>query len=154
MASLRRLIAGSFLLCMSMGVSAIWAHHSGANFDNNQQYIFKGTVKKFLWANPHAWIYLDVVKANGKTEFWGFELQGGPNMLRRSGWKPTDVKPGDKVTLQAAIDRTGKRIAAMDTVTTPDGRTLSAWPMGPPSGAPPGAPPGFGPPKKTPVEYK
>jgi hypothetical protein len=150
MASLRRLIAGSFLLCLSIGASTIWAHHAGANFGRDQQYIFKGTVKKFLWANPHAWVYLDVVKANGSTEFWGFELQGGPNMLRRAGWKPNDLKVGDKVTLQAAIDRTGKRIAAMETVTVPDGRTLSAWPDGPRAGGPPGA----GRPKITAVEYK
>jgi hypothetical protein len=147
MASLRRWIAGSLSLCMLMGASAIWAHHSGANFDRNQQYLFKGTVRKVIWSNPHVWIYLDVVKANGRTELWGFELQGGTNMLRRAGWKPTDVKAGDKVTLQAAIDRTGTRIGAMETVQTPDGRTLSAWPKGP------GAPPGFAEPKK-PIEYK
>lgn len=148
--SMRRLIAGLFLLCMSMGASTIWAHHAGANFSRDQQYIFKGTVKKFLWANPHAWVYLDVVKANGSTEFWGFELQGGTNMLRRAGWNPTDLKVGDKVTLVADIDRTGTRIAAMETVTTPDGRTLSAWPKGQGTGVPPG----FGGPKKPAVEYK
>jgi hypothetical protein len=78
-------------------------------------------------------------------------LQGGTNMLRRAGWKPTDLNVGDKVTLRAAIDRTGKRIAAMDTVTIPDGRTLSAWPKRPGSDAPP---PGFGASKKPAVEYK
>lgn len=149
MTSRRQWIAGSLLLCMLSGASIAWAHHAGANFDPNRQYIFKGTVTKFLWSNPHAWVYLDVVKANGKTEFWGFELQGGTNMLRRAGWKPTDLKPGDKVTLQAAMDRSGKRIGAMEMVVTADGRTMSAWPQGAP------APEGVAMPKKpAPIEYK
>lgn len=149
MTSLRRRIASSLLLGMLMGAPTLWAHHAGANFDHNRQYIFKGTVKKFLWANPHSWVYLDIVKANGQTEFWGFELQGGTNMLRRAGWKSNDLQPGDTVTIRAAVDRTGKRIAAMETVMTPDGRTLSAWPMGAP------APPGIAMPKPpAAVEYK
>lgn len=149
MMSLRRWIAGVSSLLLLAGASVGWAHHAGANFDQDRQFIFKGTVKKFLWSNPHAWVYLDVTKANGSTEFWGFELQGGTNSLRRAGWKPTDLKPGDKVTIQAAIDRTGKRLAAMETVVIADGRTMSAWPMGLP------APAGVTLPKRPPpVEYK
>jgi hypothetical protein len=146
---LRRWIAGSLLLGMLAGVPTVWAHHSGANFDRNQQYLFRGTVTQFLWANPHAWVYLNVAKANGRTEFWGFELQGGTNMLRRAGWKATDLKPGDKVTIQAARDRTGARIASMEKVVTADGRTLTAWPSG---GL---APSGVGMPKlPAAIEYK
>ena len=36
------------------------AHHSAAIFDRSTPYTMRGTVTRFNWANPHAWIYVDV----------------------------------------------------------------------------------------------
>lgn len=113
---------------------AAWAHHSGANFDKNMRYIFSGTVKTFLWSNPHTWVYVQVPRSDGSSELWGFELQGGTNSLRRAGWKATDLKVGDKIEILADLDRTGKRIAQVEELTLPDGRKRSAWPNGIPVG--------------------
>lgn len=144
----KRNFTGFFVLLgvvFGLSTTSASAHHSGANFDMNQRYVFNGVVKTFLWANPHSWVYVLVPRANGVNELWGFELQGGTNMLRRKGWKSGDLKSGDKIRVVADIDRTGARIAQVEELTLPDGSIRSAWPNGPPPGFPKGA---------TPKEYK
>jgi len=131
------------------------AHHAATNFDDNKQYIFHGTVKKFLWQNPHSWLYLAVEKADGNTEIWGFE-GSGPNTLARGGWHATDLKEGDKVTVYGSPERNGKHNGIMAKVVLADGRALD--PLGLPTEVPtPNGvelPAGLGGRNATPVEYK
>jgi hypothetical protein len=75
------------------------AHHSFAMFDQTQRVTLKGTVTDFQWTNPHAFIHLDVVGANGVKENWEIELNS-PNNLKRQGWSSTSLKAGDAVTLE------------------------------------------------------
>ena len=43
-----------------------WAHHAfAAEFDAKKPVKLRGTVTKMEWINPHAWIYMDVKKADG-----------------------------------------------------------------------------------------
>lgn len=144
-------------------VPAVWAHHAATGFDINKRMIFKGEVRKFAWVNPHAFLYMDVQKANGTKELWGFET-GGPSFLNREGWKITDFPAGSKVTVYAYGARSnGQRNALMSKVVLADGREFKNFDIGslpPPvagapgqAGAAPAAPP---PVKKQPeyVEYK
>jgi hypothetical protein len=75
------------------------AHHSFAMFDQTQRTTLKGTVTEFQWTNPHAFIQLDVVGADGTKEHWAIELNS-PNNLKRQGWSSTSLKTGDQVTLE------------------------------------------------------
>jgi hypothetical protein len=75
------------------------AHHSFAMFDQTQRVTLKGTVTEFQWTNPHAFIHLDVVGADGAKENWAIELNS-PNNLKRQGWSSTSLKAGDVVTLE------------------------------------------------------
>lgn len=164
----------SKLVCtatLSLGFTTVaWAHHSISNFDLSKQYIFHGTVKTVKWVNPHVWLYLEVQKADGTTELWGYETDG-PNMLIRAGMNSNFVKVGDKISVYAAPEREAdKRNGFLRKIVLADGRELvpsgGIGPAadGPPAGGPPGggAPagnppagpvPGFGQPV-TPVEYK
>ena len=126
------------------------AHHSAALFDMGKQVSMPGTVEKWVWANPHSWLYLRVEKPDGTQEIWGFEA-GSTGMLARSGWNAADMKPGDKVTVSGAPERTGNHVALMNEVRLSSGRVLSAAAGAPPpgaggpppgAGAPPGPPPG------------
>ncbi len=121
------------------------AHHSAAVFDMSKQISVQGTVEKWVWANPHSWLYIRVVKADGSQEVWGFEA-GSTGMLARSGWNAADMKPGDKVTVSGSPERSGNHIGLMNEVQLPSGRVLKAGAGTPPPGlgAPPpgaGAPP-------------
>jgi len=104
------------------------AHHASANFDSSKTYSFRATVKKWLWANPHSWLYAVVTKSNGSQELWGFEA-GGTNMLIRSGWSAADPKPGDNITVYAERDRTGIHIGELSKVVLANGQSRS---LGPP----------------------
>jgi len=149
------------------------AHHAGLGFDTAHPYIFHGTVKKFAWSNPHAWLFIDVPKSDGTVELWGFEA-GGTNALDRQGWHKDDVPEGAKITVIGSASRDlTKHLAMLQSITLPDGKVLAAGPGAPPKGGigggppggppgggpggPPGGPPGGGPgfaPAEAPVEYK
>jgi len=116
------------------------AHHSAALFDMSKQVSYRGTVEKWLWANPHSWLYLRVAKPDGSQEVWGFE-GGSTGMLAHTGWNAADMKPGDKVTVTASPARDGNHIGLLNEVHLPTGRVLSAGAGTPPPGAG-GPPPG------------
>ena len=77
------------------------AHHSFAIFDHTQSYTLKGTVRSFHWTNPHGYIELDVVEGPKGIDKYTVELTS-INMLRRAGWKSSDVQAGDEVTAVVA----------------------------------------------------
>ena len=99
------------------------AHHSFAIFDHSRTYTLKGTVRSFQWTNPHGYIALELT--DGPEEFSEFTLElTSINMLRRSGWRSTDVKPGDEVTAVTAPLMTGEAGGLLLELKVPDGRTL------------------------------
>ena len=84
------------------------AHHSAAAFDRSKPYTMNGTVKKFQWANPHAWIYVDVPDANGQVST--YELEGpGISGMAKNGWTGRTLRPGDKVKIVVAPYRDGSK---------------------------------------------
>lgn len=160
--SKRGLSKWSCAAAVSLSIAtAAWAHHSASNFDQSKQYIFRGTVKTLKWINPHVWLYVDVQKADGTTELWGYETDG-PNMLIRAGINSNFAKPGDKVTVYATPEReVDKRNGFLRKIVLADGRELvpnggvGGVTLGeggaPLAGGP--LPPGF-PQPVTPVDYK
>ena len=71
------------------------AHHSGAMYDPQTKTSLQGTIEAFQWANPHAWVQLDVTDpATRRTVKWVFEGLG-TNQLTRAGWHRDSLKPGD-----------------------------------------------------------
>src|SRR5687767_5221801 len=75
---------------------AAFAHHSFAAFDMTKEVWLSGTVSEVQYTNPHAWVFLDVADEKGKTQTWAIQ-SGGPNILKRMGWKLNTIKAGDKV---------------------------------------------------------
>lgn len=77
----------------------VFAHHSSAPFyDPTQQVEIQGPVTRFVFRNPHAFLYLNVTDANGVTSEWQVEL-GAPVGLRRTGWTPDTLPIGTVVKL-------------------------------------------------------
>jgi hypothetical protein len=81
------------------------AHHSFAMFDQTKVMTLEGTVRQFQWANPHAFIELDVT-ARGRSQRWAIELNS-PNNLTRQGWRRSSLKPGERITVRIAPLRNG-----------------------------------------------
>jgi hypothetical protein len=95
----------STVACLSLALaSAVWGHHSQAQFDFKAVVEVDGTVKDLDWRSPHARLYIDAVDGQGNVVNWDFELPS-PMTLMRRGWKRDSLKPGDKVTVKAARAR-------------------------------------------------
>jgi hypothetical protein len=99
------------------------AHHSFAIFDHSQTYTLKGTVREFQWTNPHGYIDLAVSEGPDGIDEFTIELTS-INMLRRAGWRSTDVKAGDEVTAIVAPLVSGEKGGLLLELNVPDGRTL------------------------------
>jgi len=127
---------GKHILNILIGVVAIlaassaFAHHSHAMFDTEKQVTLVGTVKEFQWNNPHCWIQLlvqDPNNPNGAPVEWGVEM-GAPIQLIRHGWKPSSLKPGDKITVVVNPLRDGRPAGQIISATGPDGKPIGAVP--------------------------
>jgi Family of unknown function (DUF6152) len=127
---------GRAALCTVIPVAAIlmassaFAHHSHAMFDTDKQVTLVGTVKEFEWNNPHCWIQLlvpDPNDPNAAPVEWGVEM-GAPIQLIRHGWKPSSVKPGDKITVVVNPLRDGRPAGQIVSATGVDGKPIGAVP--------------------------
>ena len=107
------------------------AHHSFAMFDRDKVVTLQGTVKEFQYTNPHSWLQVLVVGADGKATEWGFESEG-PSTLLRVGIKARTFTPGDKVTVVAVPMRDGRPAGALISATKADGTVFNTRPGGPP----------------------
>jgi hypothetical protein len=118
-------ITTPLLAAMAMAVAAMpaAAHHSTAMFDASKTVTVEGTVRQFLWTNPHSWIYLTVADANGQTAEWPIEL-GGPGGLLRQGWTAKTLTPGMKVKATVHPLREGKAGGQFVSLILPDGKQL------------------------------
>jgi hypothetical protein len=99
------------------------AHHSFAIFDHSRTYTLEGTVRSFQWTNPHGYLELDVADGPEGIDRFTVELTS-INMLRRAGWKSSDVHAGDRVTAVVAPLANGDAGGLLLELKIPDGRTL------------------------------
>ena len=117
---------------LTVTVAAVWvllvtgsafAHHSPVMFDRSKKQTITGTVKEFVWTNPHASIQIEVMNAQGGTDVWGVEMNS-PNNLVKQGWKSTLLKGGDKVSVVGNPLRAGEHGLLFLSIKLPDGRVL------------------------------
>ena len=120
-ASARAIALGALALAAS---TPALAHHSFAMFDHTHRITVVGTVTKFDWTNPHVYIELVAPDPKGGTGRYTIEC-ASPNVLTRVGWKFNTVKVGDKVSALINPLRNGQPGGMLETLTTPDGQTLS-----------------------------
>lgn len=102
-------VAGALALALSW-VHAN-AHHSfSAEFDIGKPVEITGTVTQIEWTNPHTWVHLEALDAEGNRIQWAVELLG-VNALARSGVTRQTVKPGDLLTVTGFQARNGTHTA-------------------------------------------
>jgi hypothetical protein len=110
------------------------AHHSfAAEFDAKQPVLFKGTVTKMEWINPHVWIHMNVTQPNGKTEAWMVE-GGAPTVLFRRGFSKTSLQTGTQIVVDGYRAKDGTNKMNAREITLANGRRLFAGSEG--TGAP------------------
>ncbi len=96
------------------------AHHSFAMFEPTKTLTFNGTIKTFLWTNPHVIVMVMVQPdGGGAAQEWSLETTS-PGVLTRSGWTRLSLKPGDKVSVTLSPLRDGSHGGSLNSVTLLD----------------------------------
>ena len=95
--SSKRLITAAGLavsLGVAMVMTPVLAHHaSGPFYDPDRRVEIEGTVKRFVFRNPHAFLFVEVADDSGAMTEWQIEL-GAPVSLQRTGWTPDTLPMG------------------------------------------------------------
>ena len=118
-------LAAAAALALALGSAPAQSHHSFAMFDMSKEVAVTGTVKKFQWTNPHAYIQLVAKDSSGKEVEWSMEM-GSPMYLYARGWRPASLKAGMEVTVTLNPLRNGKPGGVVREVTTADGSPIGS----------------------------
>ena len=87
------IIAGALL----MTDARVVAHHaSGPFYDNSKSVEAVGIVTRFVFRNPHSFLYVDATDENGEMIAWEIEMGAAVSMSRR-GWTPETIKAGEEI---------------------------------------------------------
>jgi Family of unknown function (DUF6152) len=120
-------MVASIALLASLSASA---HHSvGGQFDVNKKIVLTGTVEKVDWVNPHIYVHLKVIDANGKPAAWSFGTVPVA-MARKAGiTKESLLAAGQTVKVTAYPARDGtQNLGFLIRVDYPDGHFISVNP--------------------------
>ena len=115
-------VVGGGLLIPGLPVAA---HHASAPFyDDTKEVEAVGTVERFVFRNPHSFLFISGENDAGEMVEWEVEM-GAAVMMRRSGWTPETSRAGDP------IKAVGQPARAADTygmccadITRPDGSPI------------------------------
>jgi hypothetical protein len=118
---------GALVCAVIAAAPPLLAHHSFAMFDTAKRLTMSGMVTAFEWTNPHVYIEIDVPDEKGTVKHWSVEL-GSPSILMQAGWKFSDVKVGDKITVVLSPLRSGEPGGLLAQATVRDGRVLGNGP--------------------------
>lgn len=110
------------------------AHHSGAVYDTAKTITLTGTVKEWLWANPHCALIFDVKDANGKVTQWSGETTP-PADIGSKGWTRKMFTVGGEVSVTLNPARTGEPFGRIVSVLL-NGKTYAGAAPGPAAGSP------------------
>jgi hypothetical protein len=102
---------------------AALAHHSAAGlFSPDVEKTITGTVKQWLFVNPHPAIVMDVKNAQGEVETWRIQFPATAGLSRRFGWTRGSIKPGDEVKIHGNPYLDERKVMFPLVVTLPDGK--------------------------------
>ena len=117
------IVAGA-IVSVLLTAAPVRAHHAfAAEFDANRPVLLRGKVTKVEWVNPHAWVHVEIVTTDGKSEIWMVEA-GTPNTLLRRGITRQSLVPGMEITVDGYQSKDLSKRANGRDMTFPDGRKI------------------------------
>lgn len=103
------------------------AHHTGSFLYADKTVTLKGTVKAWLWSNPHCVLTLDVTGEDGQVVLWRAETQA-PNTIYLEGYRSKSFKAGDELTVTLRVAANGGPYGQLLQAVLPDGTKLGNLP--------------------------
>jgi hypothetical protein len=117
-------VVGLLMICLP-----VFAHHGGSEYDTKNLVTMKGTVTEFFWANPHCQVLFDAKDTSGKVVNWAIETLA-PAVLKRAGWSPETLHPGDQITITLAPSMRGTPVGMIRKVVLSNGKELTGGTIG------------------------
>jgi Family of unknown function (DUF6152) len=114
--------------CVLFFSISLLAHHGGSAYDATHPLTLTGTVKEFLFIQPHPLITLEAKDDQGVVTEWSVEMTA-PNHLVRYGWNGKKLKPGDQITVVGLPSKNGLKVLNLRKISWANGDVI---PLGPP----------------------
>jgi Family of unknown function (DUF6152) len=89
---------GLLVICFTLVLSSSTsAHHSAtATYLHGQVVKIEGTLREFIWRNPHSFMKVEATDAKGEKQMWTIE-GAAPQQLTEGGLTASTLRAGDKV---------------------------------------------------------
>ncbi|HEY7670658.1 MAG TPA: DUF6152 family protein [Gammaproteobacteria bacterium] len=85
--------------------SPCFAHHGRApHYDETKPVHLEGVIASFDFINPHAFLHIDILDANGDKQTWSCEMPSR-TVLARNGVKAESFTPGAPITIDGVAAR-------------------------------------------------
>jgi hypothetical protein len=114
------ILVASAAISVFLAGAPVLAHHSFASYDVSQQKLVEGTVTQWNYNNPHSWLMIDALDANGEMKTWSFEGAAIVHAARQ-GVNGTTYKKGEKIRVVMHPMRDGRNAGALCFVIKEDG---------------------------------
>ena len=76
---------------------SLQAHHNSGMFNTTSPIRVEGFIAEVKFANPHSFIFIDVVDSGGQRVRWAVENSGTLWMTRQRGFDEESLQPGDPI---------------------------------------------------------
>ena len=100
------------------------AHHSFGEFQMDMPLKLTGTLTDMHFVNPHSYMEIDAVDANGKKVHMRCEMRAA-TLLKRSGWSAEMFKVGSRVEVEGHPHRTDPHACYIENLKIGDAPTLN-----------------------------
>lgn len=117
-----RTLPGILGLPLLLVGSGAFGHHSVGGEFSNERVTVEGVVTEFRLVNPHTYIVLEVGDGAATTR-WTLTLGPANRLIRGTGWTPTILVPGERVTSTGRAARTGNGMYVVELIKA-DGTVL------------------------------
>ena len=119
------ILAIGFTLGSALMVAPALEHHSTAMYNMATPVTVTGTVKRFEWTNPHAFVFLEVKDEKGNLIEWEVEMMS-LNHLRGYGWTRNTLKAGDVISCTGGAAKSGAPSMISSYMKLGDGRMMKS----------------------------
>jgi Family of unknown function (DUF6152) len=88
--------AGALIVSVLVGRPALAHHSATATYVHGQVVKIEGTLKEFIWRNPHSFMKVETTDAKGEKQIWVIE-GAAPQQLTEGGLTASTLRAGDRV---------------------------------------------------------
>ena len=89
--------SASTAILFALAASVAFAHHSAtATYIHGKVVKVEGTLKEFVWRNPHSFMKVEATDEKGEKQMWVIE-GAAPQQLTEGGLTASTLRAGDRV---------------------------------------------------------